>query len=697
MYRLTTLGSVHLLDPQGRPVELLLAQPKRIAFLVFLAVRSPGRPDTRDALAALFWPDRSHDRARAGLRTMLWVLRNELGRDIVRTVGTSLELDPTGLWVDARALRQAVSEGEHDRAIDLYRGEFLAGYHARIGPEFEAWVVAEGARLRDLAVSAAWRAAEWEARRGNAISAATMSRRALELSRDDESAARRHFEMLRRLGDRPAALRDFDAYRRRLKATYGSRPSEATVRIVDDLRTRSARRSPLLALLPIVCVDEEGTDLVGCVREELIDRLSRVAGLRVIARSSVDACVQTSDTPPPDAVRVRIGATHFVEGRVSRTREALRFAVRIGDTASHEIVWAASYDVPQTDLGETVTRMATLVAEALPSAFGAPDLAGMESGGPSDPRALEFYWRARFAWNRRSEASLRSALSLLHEALERDPTFARAHAAEADVFIAFSIASGLGFSICFERARAAALQALRLHPNLGEARAALGTTLGVHDWRWDLAIQELERAVRLNPGYGTARQWYAVCLADLGRLDEAVVELETALELDPLSLVHQNELAWTYTRLGEFREARRRFDAVLQLEPAFWRSSFERGLLGVLEGHPEGGTGDLVEAWRAGGWGAPWEEGERVSIAFRDAGWKAALAERLLSLSERWESTPTAAVEGAIVAALLDDPLELERWLERSRADRSLGLIARFRPVFEYRGLPPVLRPLLPG
>ena len=231
---LRTLGTISLRDRTRGDLVSVLAQPKRLAVLLALVLAGPGKLVRRDRLLAMFWPDLGTAKARHALRQALYTLRAELGRDAIVSRGDEEVGIASGLvWCDAHELEALVSEKRLREALDLYGGELLPSFHvADVALEFDEWVTAERARLRSAAASAAWSlVGECEAA-GQDVEAVHWARRAVAIQPDDEAAIRRLLRLLRRLGDRLGALREYAALERRLQVEYGSSPSAETQALI---------------------------------------------------------------------------------------------------------------------------------------------------------------------------------------------------------------------------------------------------------------------------------------------------------------------------------------------------------------------------------------------------------------------------------------------------------------------------------
>src|SRR5207247_1866351 len=143
------LGALNLLGAGGRELTSVLAQPKRVALLAYLAAATPHRLHRRDSLVALFWPELDQEHARAALRQALHGLRRALGEGVVVSRGDEdIGLDQEQIRCDVVEFERAVDAGRPADALDLYRGDLLEGFFIRGSPEFEQWLEDERVRLK---------------------------------------------------------------------------------------------------------------------------------------------------------------------------------------------------------------------------------------------------------------------------------------------------------------------------------------------------------------------------------------------------------------------------------------------------------------------------------------------------------------------------------------------------------------------
>ncbi len=239
MIRFHTLGALQLSREDGTEIRSVLAQPKRVAVLTYLAAATPRGFHRRDVLLAMFWPELDDEHARGALNQSIYQLRLSLGSETIVSRGKEeLGLNSDRIWCDAAAFEEAVMGDAAEYALELYRGEFMAGFHLSDTPEWERWLEGRRRELRDLAANAAWGLAEGAvaARPADAV---RWGRRAVSLMPGDERYLRRFIELLDRSGDRAGAIRAYEEAAERFAREYGIDPSPETRQLIERIRTRA--------------------------------------------------------------------------------------------------------------------------------------------------------------------------------------------------------------------------------------------------------------------------------------------------------------------------------------------------------------------------------------------------------------------------------------------------------------------------
>lgn len=241
------------------------------------------RPLARERLAALLWPEEDEAAARRNLRQAIYNLRqalDESGGAALLATHQALQLDPA-VWVDVAAFDQAVAAGlrlegdlqvrELNRASQLYRGDFLAGFHLHAGEAFEEWLVGEQERLREAAIQALRLLADTLAARGDWRSAIRQARRLIELDPLSEEAHRLLMELYARSGRRARALAQYEDLAGQLKRELGIEPLAETERLYRKIA--GDRLAGVGGGEPTAEPAGPYVKLVG--RDEAVDRLER--------------------------------------------------------------------------------------------------------------------------------------------------------------------------------------------------------------------------------------------------------------------------------------------------------------------------------------------------------------------------------------------------------------------------------------
>ena len=238
LIELRTLGTLDLHSADGRELHSLLAQPKRVALLAYLCIAKPRGFHRRDKLLGLFWPNSDQDHARTSLRKSLHILRRALTDQAILSRGDEeVAVDFNRVSCDAAAFEASAKANRLEEALELYRGDLLAGFFIDEAPEFDQWLHSERMRLRASAARAALTLSDQYDTAGNVAAATGWARRSLELTDTDERALQKLIELQARSGDRTGAIQSYETFARRLAAEYETEPSAETRSLVERIRS----------------------------------------------------------------------------------------------------------------------------------------------------------------------------------------------------------------------------------------------------------------------------------------------------------------------------------------------------------------------------------------------------------------------------------------------------------------------------
>ena len=506
MHQLRTFGGIDLRDAEGREVQALLAQPKRLALLVYLALApASNRYRRRDTVLALFWPEADTEHARASLRQALHYLRRSLGDQVL--LGRSDEeigIDPNGLQCDAALLAEASRAGEWQRASALYAGDFLEGFHvAGAATELDEWIEQERSRLRQIACDAAWALADEALRVGDGPAAVRWGREGLRLAADPDIVAERFLRLTASAQSQVAA--PVEAAVLPPQEAPAQSPDSAVLHDTGRTRLRGIWRAAA-AMVVLVGVALVGTRVL---RPPTVD-----STMTPPTGATIPPVKATEDTAP-DAVRRSLPADHEAHLLVLRGAHALAQRTRSDFLRARDFYLRALERDP----------VYALAYMGLSSAYHGLAHYGVMAGREAMPRA-----RA---------AALR--------ALEIDSTLGHGHASLASVR-AF-------FDWDYDGAEREYQVALRLDPNDPESRNTYGVYLRVLG-RFDEATRQMEAASRLDPlGQFYLRQIGLVHFC-AGKYDLALTEARRSVQMDPraMDLARVLEIE-TLAEMGRFDEA----------------------------------------------------------------------------------------------------------------------------------------------
>lgn len=236
---LCLLGGIELRGAPRAAAEALLSQTKPVALLAFLALSPNGVFQRRDRLVGLLWPDLDQAHARAALRKALHELRNTLGaQGLVSHGDEEVAVAPGALRCDVVEFAAALDDRRLARALELYRGDLMPGFHLSGCLEYERWLEDERAIAQERAAAASWALAVAFERDSHLTDAGAWARHAARYARTDERVLRRAMSMLERLGDRAGAIKLYDDFAARLRADLEVEPSAETTALMNAIRTR---------------------------------------------------------------------------------------------------------------------------------------------------------------------------------------------------------------------------------------------------------------------------------------------------------------------------------------------------------------------------------------------------------------------------------------------------------------------------
>ncbi len=439
-----------------------------------------------------------------------------------------------------------------------------------------------------------------------------------------------------------------------------------------------------LAVLPLSNISPDPNDeyFADGLTEELISVLSRIRGLRVIARTSVTQYKSSPKTVRQISSELAVGAV--LEGSVRRAGTHLRITLQLIDGATEEHRWAETYNRELRDVFEIQAEVAERTAEALRLELLGTEREALHRAPTRDIEAYELYLKGIAAfqrtadegWNRRG---VDEATRYFEAAISKDPGSSAAHSSLANLLIA-AMGEVCSRTEVESRVRELVDKGLALGPDSADAHTARGNFALQFESDWDRSEAEFLKAISLNPSNSAAHGWYGILLRTLGRYDEALRQFRLGAEVDPLF----RQL--TYWQIRVFESAGEPKRALAVATEALARDPGNR-LLHAQMGMALLALGRSQEAR---------QHADMAAGPVRDAGTAVVRAEFLAALGDSsealrlvkdWERDPEQFyIRRNFIAALLLTVGEKERALDLLEKDaregeRSLWIDFR-RPVF---------------
>jgi TolB-like protein/Flp pilus assembly protein TadD len=333
-----------------------------------------------------------------------------------------------------------------------------------------------------------------------------------------------------------------------------------------------------IAVLPFDSLsdDKNNAFFAEGVQDEILTRLAKVADLKVIARTSTKK-FQSAPENLPDIAK-QLGVMNILEGSVQKSNDQVRVNVQLINALTNAHLWAEIYDRKLTDIFAVESEIAKTIADTLQAKLTGSEKAAISSAPTENPEAYQLYLQGRFFWSKRTAPDLRKSIDYFNQATEKDPRYALAYAAAAQSWVLLPGYDGGAPLDCFPQAESAARKALALDETLSDAHTALGAVKSCLGFDFAGAIDEFERALKLNPNDSTAHHWLGNHpLTNLGQLDRALVEIKRARELDPLSLIINSNIGYTLMLSGKDDEAIAQLRKTLELDGSFYYARFTLG------------------------------------------------------------------------------------------------------------------------
>lgn len=433
-----------------------------------------------------------------------------------------------------------------------------------------------------------------------------------------------------------------------------------------SLRQAKAPRS--IAVLPFenASRDSDGDYLTEGITENIINSLSKIAGLRVTPRSTVFRYRKKVMNPQTIGRELRVESV--LAGRVTQREGALVVSVELIDATQGSQLWGERYSRRLTDLYEVEQEIARKISESLRVQLNGKDQERVAKRFTENSEAYQFYLRGRYCWNRRTPEDIRKGYRYFQQAIEKDAGYALAYSGLADCYSHLCSFGAIAPKEAWARAKAAAAAAVALDPDLAEAHTSMAFVRAFADWDWESSDREFQQALELDPRYWVAPYWWGMTLVARGRYEEADRWITKAYELEPLSSVIAHGAAFNLVVSRRYADAIQVCLKAIDIAPDYPLLRLHLGIAYEQESRCEEATAEFEKVFKL-------VAGEPIAVAplahaHAKAGRQQEAREILQNLLDQVRARHVDKYSVALVyAALGEHDLAID-WLARAASER---------------------------
>jgi TolB-like protein/class 3 adenylate cyclase len=305
------------------------------------------------------------------------------------------------------------------------------------------------------------------------------------------------------------------------------------------------------------------------IQDEILTRLSKIADLKVISRTSTKAYKSAPENLP--AIARELGVAHIMEGSVQKSGDAVRVSVRLIKATNDSQLWAETYDRKLTDIFAVESEIAKRIAESLQANLSPSESHVLAAVRTPDTEAYDLFLRGEYefrqAQSNESAETYDRADAFYRQALARDPNFAEAAAALARGRLTRHWFVSPLEPAELEEVKSLIDRALALAPNSPQAHLALGLFFYWGHRQYEMALTEFNCALELQPNSALARTYCAWVYRRRGEWERSLAEFQRAQELDPRDAQIPQNIGATYLTLRQWKDAERAELRALAIDP----------------------------------------------------------------------------------------------------------------------------------
>ena len=453
-----------------------------------------------------------------------------------------------------------------------------------------------------------------------------------------------------------------------------------------------------IAVLPFVnmSADPENEYFSDGITEEIINALTTVKGLKVIARTSSFAF--KNKNIDVRTIGDQLGVSTVLEGSVRKAKNRVRVTAQLINTNDGTHFWSKNFDRELEDIFALQDEISLLIADQIRENFGHFEIPSFPNSIPTQHiKAYDLWLKGSYHLKRKDFDDIKKAMNFFKDAIKIDPNYAEAYAFLGEAYIHAASLNMLPSKEGNDLARKAAEKAIELNPENAQAHMMLAYIKLFSDWNWDAALKDYDKAIKYGlPDQNEFITYYYIFIKE--DFERAIQVSKKVAETDPLHVHTHWQLGLIYYFARNFEEAITAFNKALEIDSNFGEAIRFRGLaLGYLGKYKEA----LIDINRAleltNGQGLAGLDLLMVKILMGKK-------EEVLAVIKKSKYMDSS--DPAILFSLLNMPDEAIEWLDKAYEEHSVNMVtlknywvwdnlrdnARFKEIYAQMNFPPSIK-----